>query len=183
VQTIYQPQCRAGLNSGRNKKRFELPGESFSRSCKASTAARACLCSLPGSAMFVAKEFYDGRENMFALCALRSKSFRERRTKRTHKRRKITHHGASRLFRPVGREYDNTCRTFFFTLVYTLESDPNVKAYMKIVNSQSANRDLQDCSVADHRRYPNPDGLFLLDHRLSPAIATWEEPISPGPTA
>jgi hypothetical protein len=52
------------------------------------------------------------------------------------------------------------------------ESDPDVKAHMKIVNSQAADRDLQDCSVPDHRRDPNVDRLLLFDHGLSAAIAT-----------
>src|SRR5262245_43869354 len=54
---------------------------------------------------------------------------------------------------------------------------------MEIVNSQSGNRNLQDGSVPDHRRDPNGDGLLLFNHRLSPAITTWKEPVPSGTTA
>jgi hypothetical protein len=70
-----------------------------------------------------------------------------------------------------------------FLYAHTSERDPDVKAYVKIVNSQSADGDLQDCSVPDHRRDPNIDNLFLFDHGLSPTIATGKEPILSGTTA
>jgi hypothetical protein len=76
-----------------------------------------------------------------------------------------------------------TIRVAFFLYAFTSESNPDVKAYMKIVNSQSADRDLQDFPVPDHRRDPYADDLFLFDHGLSPAIATGKEPISSGTTA
>lgn len=54
---------------------------------------------------------------------------------------------------------------------------------MKIVNSRSADGNLQDGSISHHCRDPDVDGLLPFNHRLAPAITTWKEPVSSGTIA
>jgi hypothetical protein len=164
--------------SGGSRTHFELAGESCVPCCKCSTAAHAYLHSLSP---------LDYRNCHRALgppskhISPNSKSFFEKRAQtnsnfRTSVRKLLTVESHQLVV-------NATIGVAFFLYAYTSERDPDVKAYVKIVNSQSVDRDLEDCSVPDHRRDPNIDNLFLFDHGLSPTIATGKEPISSGTTA